>query len=189
QIDAAAQAREEVGDRRGPHRPGVEIEAGPSGRRRVKGRIDVVGTDLEGVDADAGARERAQDGEGDDGLAPAGGGGGDDEAAAAGRQPAPLGRGPSGSGSSRRPASAPNQSRPALSVTAWPMATTAGGSRPLAAMSAAARARVVSSTRCCGVVARLTTATGSAGRRPAATQGAAVTGLCFSATQEPMSRR
>src|SRR5262249_2672576 len=49
---------------------------------------------------------------------------------------------PSGSGSSGRPSAAPIQSSPARSRTTGPTATTAGGSSPCAAASAAARARV-----------------------------------------------
>src|SRR5262249_59305312 len=137
-----AQVVEQTGDRCRPHRPRIDVETGPTARRDVKGRVDVVGTDLEGIDPHAGPRQRAQDGEGDDGLTAAGGRGGDDEPAAARHQPASLRRWPpSGSGSSTRPASAPSQSSPALSVTARPIATTAGGSMPLASTSAAARRR------------------------------------------------
>ena len=50
---------------------------------------------------------------------------------------------------------------------------------PCATTSSAALASVVSSTRCCGVVARLITATGSSGDRPPSIRCAAIRAMCL----------
>ena len=88
--DALADDELDVVGRRGvghrqrlrPHGPAVEVDASAPGRRRMEGRIDIVGTDLERADPPALVAEMAQQRQRDQGLAAAGRGGGDDQAEA-----------------------------------------------------------------------------------------------------------
>jgi len=56
-------------EQRGRHRPAVEIDARPLGRRFVKGRIDIVRPDFGGLDRDSAPLQRGEQGDCDGGLA------------------------------------------------------------------------------------------------------------------------
>ena len=73
QLDLRRGPRQGRGQGRRPHRPGIQVEAGPPGGRPVEGRVDVVGADLDRADRQSGLAEVPQQRQGDQGLAAAGG--------------------------------------------------------------------------------------------------------------------
>src|ERR1051326_7642877 len=156
ELGIALQRGDKPGERRATHRPHVEIDAGPAARGGVKARIDIVGPGLCSADPHAAAPQTSQQAGSDQCLAASGSRRGED-------QPA-----------SRRHAGSPIQSSVARNRTISPTAIIVGPSMPPSAPAGAASASDVTSTRCAGVVALLTIATGSSARRPAAMSRAAI---------------
>src|ERR1051325_9325587 len=156
ELGIALQGGDKPGERRATHRPHVEIDAGPAARGGVKGRIDIVGPRLCSADPHAAAPQTSQQACGDQRLAAARSRRGED-------QPA-----------SRCHAGSPIQSSAARNRTISPTAIIVGPSMPASAAAVAASANDVTSTRCAGVVALLTIATGASTRRPAAMSRAAI---------------
>ena len=150
----AARAGDQPGERRRPHRPGVEVDAGRAAGQRVKasGRYSRA-RPWRRRPASPRRRKCAQERQGHQGLAAARGGRGDDQPAA--RASAPDAR------------YQVEQSR--RSRTTSPMTMIAGGSMPLARLRRRRRRRASSPARAApAVVALLTIAAGSSRPRPAA---------------------
>src|SRR5204862_2753487 len=155
-LGIALQIRDEPGERRAAHRPQIEIDAGPAARGGMKRRIDVVGSRFRGGHPDPAPTQMPQQPSGDQRFAAARGRRGEDQAAP------------------HRHATSPIQSSAARNRTTSPTAMIVGPSMPASAAATAATANDVMSTRCAGVVALLTIATGSSARRPAAMSRAAI---------------
>ena len=121
EVGVAAEFGDEACPRGSAHRPRIDIWAGPSGGSGMEGRVDIVGADFRGRDAQALAHERPRNAQRQGRLAAARGGCGQNQTRRRGQERRSPAAGPLVSGPrSRRQPRISMQRRYSSATTDWP---------------------------------------------------------------------